>query len=70
MNITLNASPPSFEVRFVSLYTPGRGYVFPCDGHGFVDLDRLSEQARAMVGRELATPRICPHGAAAAIQRH
>ena len=54
-----------FEVRFESLIDTGRGLVFPCDGAGRVDLDALSERgrnnyfyARAMLGRQYATPRI------------
>ncbi|SFM20791.1 hypothetical protein [Variovorax sp. OV329] len=52
-----------FEIRFRSLFHQGRGYVFPCDSAGRVDLDTLSERsrcnylfARAMVGREFALP--------------
>jgi hypothetical protein len=48
---------------FRSLFDSGRGYAFPCDAQGRVDLDALSDQARsnylfarAMVGRELAAP--------------
>jgi hypothetical protein len=54
-----------FELRFQSLFDSGRGFVFPCDPRGQVDLDRLSERARinylyarAMVGRELAAPAV------------
>jgi hypothetical protein len=54
-----------FEIRFRSLFHEGRGYSFPCDATGHVDLDALSERgrcnylfARAMVGREFATPSI------------
>jgi hypothetical protein len=54
-----------FELRFQSLFTSGRGYAFPCDRAGQVDLDALSESARnnylyarAMVGRELAVPAV------------
>ncbi|MDH5338703.1 MAG: hypothetical protein OEW22_02920 [Rubrivivax sp.] len=53
----------SHELRFASLYQPGRGVVVPCDATGRVDLDALSERllnaylgARAMVGREYAFP--------------
>ena len=56
-----------YELRFQSLFDPGRGYAFPCDPHGHVDLDRLTEQARinylyarAVVGRELAAPAVQP----------
>ena len=55
-----------FEIRFLSLFTQGRALAFPCDAAGHVDLDELSERgrlnylyARAMVGREYATPAIC-----------
>jgi hypothetical protein len=54
-----------FEIRFRSLFHEGRGYAFPCDAAGLVDLDALSERgrcnylfARAMVGREFATPSV------------
>ena len=54
-----------FQIRFRSLFHEGRGYSFPCDATGHVDLDALSERgrcnylfARAMVGREFATPSI------------
>jgi hypothetical protein len=56
-----------FELRFQSLFNSGRGYSFPCDLKGFVDLDQLSDgarnnylYARAMVGRELAVPAVRP----------
>jgi hypothetical protein len=53
----------AYEIRFPSLFRPGQALAFPCDCHGHVDLDALSERAkgnylfaRAMVGREFATP--------------
>lgn len=56
-----------FELRFDSLFVSGRGYAFPCDPKGQVDLDRMSERARnnyfyarAMVGRELSVPAVVP----------
>ncbi len=56
-----------FELRFQSLFDSGRGYAFPCDCTGRVDLDGLSERARnnylyarAMVGRELSVPALRP----------
>ena len=58
-----------FELRFQSLFHSGRGYAFPCDPKGQVDLDQLSDRtrtnylyARAMVGRELAVPAVRPCG--------
>ena len=57
---------PVFEVRYMSLFLPGRGVAFPCDAKGEVNLDALSERARdsylfarAMVGRETAAPLVC-----------
>ena len=54
-----------YEIRFVSLFNAGRGYAFPCDVAGRVDLDRMSERmrsnylfARAMVGREYNYPHV------------
>jgi len=56
-----------FEIRFQSLFREGRGLAFHCDAAGHVDLDSLSERgrcnylfARAMVGREFATPSVRP----------
>ena len=56
-----------YELRFQSLFDSGRGFVFPCDPRGQVDLDKLSDRARnnylyarAMVGRELAFPAVKP----------
>ena len=61
----MNASS-EFQLRFQSLFDPGRGYAFPCDAQGHVDLDKLSERARnnylyarAMIGREVGTPAVC-----------
>lgn len=56
----------SHELRFQSLFGTGRrGYSFPCDAQGHVDLDTLSERtrtnyfyARAVVGRELSVPTV------------
>jgi len=54
-----------FELRFQSLFDSGRGFAFPCDPSGRVNLDGLSDRARnnylyarAMVGRELAVPAV------------
>ncbi|WP_038217495.1 hypothetical protein [Xenophilus azovorans] len=61
------SSPQRYRLRFRSLFDPGRGYCFPCDAAGQVDLDALSERARAnylfargMMGRELHTPVVEP----------
>ena len=54
-----------FQLCYRSLFQPGRGFAFPCDARGQVDLDGLSERsrnnyfyARAMVGKELALPAV------------
>lgn len=56
-----------YELRFPSLFDAGRGFAFPCDADGGVDLASLSERARASlqhartaVGRDLATPIVLP----------
>lgn len=54
-----------FRLCYRSLFGHGRGFAFPCDARGQVDLDTMSETARnnyfyarAMVGRELACPAV------------
>ena len=60
-------SANGYQLCFRSLFNPGRGYVFPCDAAGRVDLDDMSERARnnylfarAMVGREMSVPAVEP----------
>lgn len=62
-----SASSRQYQLCFRSLFNAGRGYAFPCDPAGQVDLDRMSERARnnyfyarAMVGRELTVPAVEP----------
>jgi hypothetical protein len=50
---------------FDSMFHTGRGYAFPCDQAGCVDLDALNDvtrsnylYARAMVGREFSAPAV------------
>ena len=57
----------SFVIRFQSLFNEGRALCFPCDAQGHVDLDQLSDRARAnylyaraVVGREFAHPLVQP----------
>jgi len=59
--------PPAavYEIRFQSLFNEGRALTFPCDADGHVSMDDLSEKARdnylyarAVVGREYATPAV------------
>lgn len=54
---------PCFELRFQSLFDPGRGFSFPCDAAGVVDVESLSPQARsnflrakARTGVDVAVP--------------
>jgi len=54
-----------YELRFRSLHRPGRGYSFPCDARGRVDINALSEgerdsylYARAIIGHELSFPAV------------
>jgi hypothetical protein len=61
----MNESMAHFQLRFRSLFVEGRGYAFPCDPQGQVDLNGLSDSARnnylyarAMVGRELSVPSV------------
>jgi hypothetical protein len=56
---------PGYELRFRSLFDEGRGYSFPCDSSGQVDLDALSDRARGNyffvrtgIGREFAMPAV------------
>lgn len=61
-----------FEVRFESLFDPGKGFTFPCNELGVVDLDALSERARhnyfyarTVVGRDFAPPKLLRCGGCA-----
>lgn len=54
-----------YELCFRSLFSEGRGWAFPCDERGQVDLDTLSRRAldnylyaRSVVGREVAMPAV------------
>ena len=66
MDKTSSVVARRWELRFVSLFDAGRGWGFPCDAQGRVDLDALSEQARAnylyaraVIGREVGLPAVC-----------
>lgn len=63
----IDSKPIHYELRFSSLFNRDRGYAFPCDADGRVDLDALSEKernnylyARTVVGRELTMPAVQP----------
>lgn len=58
-----------FELHFESLFQPGRGYAFPCDDTGQVQLELMNERARdsyrrvrSLVGKEYAAPVRCKPG--------
>ena len=57
--------PTGFVLLFQSLFKEGRGYAFPCDAAGRVDMDALGDKlrnsyfyARSVVGRELSSPAV------------
>lgn len=65
--VSAASSRCSYQLRFESLFHAGRALAFPCDDHGHVVMDRLSDRARhnylyarAVVGREFATPMVVP----------
>ena len=67
MHPGMNRAPrgAAYELRFRSLFEPGRGYTFPCDAAGCVDLDALGERernsyfrARTTIGRDFAMPAV------------
>lgn len=56
-----------YELSFRSLFSEGRGYAFPCDAAGHVDIDALSFRARqnyfyarTVIGREVSMPAVQP----------
>jgi len=58
----------TFLLCFRSMFGNGRGFSFPCDDRGQVDMDSLTEPmrnnylfARAMVGRDLQVPAVVRH---------
>jgi hypothetical protein len=61
----MEATSTSYELRFRSLFDEGRGYAFPCDAKGLVDMDTMSDRARinylyarTVIGRELSVPAV------------
>jgi hypothetical protein len=54
-----------FQLSFRSLFNSGRGFAFPCDELGDVDIAHMGERARnnylfarAMVGRDFCPPAV------------
>ena len=65
--MTTQSVSSQFQLCFRSLFNMGRGFAFPCDAQGRVDMDSMSERARnnylyarAMVGRDLTVPAVEP----------
>lgn len=65
--MNISHASTGYELRFRSLFDPGRAYVFPCDAEGHVDMDSLSERARhnylharSVIGRDLCVPAVQP----------
>ncbi|HET7525095.1 MAG TPA: hypothetical protein VFK10_04055 [Burkholderiaceae bacterium] len=57
-----------FVLHFPSLFSGGRGFAFPCDERGVVDVTALSPRARAnylsargAVGRDYGFPAVVAH---------
>ena len=56
-----------YELRFNGLFNRGRGFAFPCDAMGHVDIDLLTDRgrlnyfyARTVVGVEFSPPIVLP----------
>ena len=67
MNTTTATAHEQYMLRFRSLFDEGRGYVFPCDAEGHVDMDGLGQRtltnylyARTVIGREFQMPAVEP----------
>jgi hypothetical protein len=64
MNVSASLAVHSaYQLRYGALANGARALAFPCDVHGHVDLDSLSEAARndyfyarAVVGRQFTWP--------------
>ena len=63
MQTSAARTAPAHLLRFRSLFNEGRGYAFPCDEGGHVDMDVLSPEAlnnyfyaRTVIGREFFLP--------------
>ena len=72
------ATQTRYELRFANLFNRGRGYAFPCDAQGRVNIDELTNHARnnylfarAVVGTELSVPTVSPAGGGSGpVRRH
>ena len=66
-SVAVAAGETRYELRFAGLFNRGRGYAFPCDAQGRVNIDELTDRgrsnylfARAVVGTELSAPVVSP----------
>jgi hypothetical protein len=66
-HFTSASAGTDYLLRFRSIFDEGRGLAFPCDRHGRVNMDSLSDRAlnnylyaRTVVGREFLTPAVEP----------
>jgi hypothetical protein len=64
---TFPAQKDLYELRFAGLSSGRRGYTFPCDEAGRVDIDELTDRdrtnyfyARTVIGKELSAPTVTP----------
>ena len=65
MSSIVSAEGTDYRLSFSPLRVNGRGFAFPCDASGRVDLDALTDAvrndylyARAMIGREVGAPSV------------
>jgi hypothetical protein len=64
---TLQLESPGYELHFESLDESARGFAFPCDARGQVDMDALETAmlhhylfARAVMGKLFRLPAVRP----------
>ena len=67
MSQSIHLPVACYEIRYQPLSGRGPELAFPCDAKGRVEMDALSDRARdnylyarAVVGREYATPAVLP----------
>lgn len=66
-SLIVAAEHSGFQLSFRPVCVNGRGFAFPCDAAGRVNIDELSEAARnnylyarAVIGREFFVPVVAP----------
>lgn len=67
MSSIVSAEGTDYQLSFSPLRVNGRGFAFPCDAAGRVNIDALSDvarnnylYARAVIGREFFMPVVAP----------